>query len=91
MAKLLVADEDVEAADVLADALRLNGHAARACYSDRQCLKLISEFRPDAVLLFIAGLEIARELRSEVPVIDGRRLRKPLDMLDLMCLVRQAV
>lgn len=96
MAKILVADVDREAADVLAEALRLNRHAARACYSSNLCLKIIHEFRPDVVLLRRAGIDAqtARQLRAEVPVItigaDGD-VKEPVDMLALARLIRQAL
>lgn len=96
MAKILVADDDAEAADVLAAALRLHGHAARTGYSDQQCLRLAHEFRPHVVLLRKSGFEAetSKQLRAEVPVItigpDGD-VQEPIDMLTLMQLIRQTL
>ena len=63
MAKILVADGEREAADVLAEALRLNGHAVRTCYSGKQCMMVAHEFRPDVVLLCKTGIdaEVAKQ------------------------------
>lgn len=96
MARILVADVDKEAADVLASALRLNGHAARTCYSGMLCLKIAGEFRPDVVLLRQPGLDAqtARQLRREVPVLTigaNGDVPEPVDMLTLMQAIRQAL
>ena len=96
MAKILVADGDKEAADVLAEALRLNGHAARTCYSGKQCVMVAHEFRPDVVLLCKTGIdaEAAKRLREEVPVITigpHGDVKEPIDILGLMQVIRQAL
>jgi DNA-binding response OmpR family regulator len=94
MAKVLVADGNREAADVLADALRLNGHAARTCYTSRQCFTVTHDFRPDVVVLRPSDIdaEVLRQLRTVAPVItigfDGD-LKEPIDMLLLMQLIRR--
>lgn len=94
MAKVLVADGNKEAADVLADALRLNGHAARTCYTSQRCFTITHEFRPDIVLLRPSDIDadVVRQLRTVVPVItigkDGD-LKEPIDMLALMQLMRR--
>lgn len=71
MAKLLVADADREAADVLAEALRRNGHAVRTCYSGNQCAVLARDFHPDLVLLCKGDIDAVavRQLREEVPIM----------------------
>lgn len=86
--KLLVADEDSDAADILADALRTRGHAARTAYRKEQCLQIVGEFRPDLVLLFIADALLARQLSKQVSVLDGERLGKPVDLVSLMRTIR---
>jgi DNA-binding response OmpR family regulator len=96
MARILVADLNRDAADVLAAALRLNRHAVRTCYSGTRCLKIAHDFRPDVVLLRSAGIgaEVLRQLRREVPIItigaDGD-VKEPIDMLTLMQFVRRAL
>lgn len=89
--KLLVADGDSDSADLLADALRTHGHAVRTAYREKQCLKLVGEFRPNLVLLFIPDATLARRLRKEVPVIDSEHLKKPVDLVSLMRLIRDAL
>lgn len=88
--RLLLADEDAEAADLLADALRTHGHAVRTAYRQEQCLKLAGEFRPNLILLFIPDAALAKRLRKEMPVIDSERLSKPVDLLELMRMIRHA-
>jgi DNA-binding response OmpR family regulator len=91
MIRLLVADEDADAADLLADALRTHGYAVRAAYSEKQCLKLLGEFRPNLVLLLIPVAGFARQLRREVPVLDHGQVPKPVDLLVLIRLIRAAL
>ncbi len=86
MAKLLVADGDSDTADVLADALRLVGHDAHACYSPGECLALASDF--DAALVFLH--DIAGQLSSNVAVIDASGLPRPIDMIAIMRLIQGA-
>jgi PAS domain S-box-containing protein len=67
--KVLVADDNQDAADSLAMLLRLAGHEVRVATSGRAALALASAFRPDAALLDIGmpelnGYEVARALRA---------------------------
>lgn len=96
MAKILVADGNVNAADVLAATLRLQGHAVRTGYTGKQCMQLSHEFRPHVVLLRKKGIDAqtARQLRAEMPVITigpGGDIDEPIDMLALMQLIRQTL
>ncbi|MGH7138814.1 MAG: hypothetical protein ACREHD_23960 [Pirellulales bacterium] len=85
-----MADEDAEAADLLADALRTHGHAVRTAYRAEQCLKLVGEFRPNLVMLFIPDAALTKQLRKEVSIIDSERLSKPVDLVALMRMIRGA-
>jgi len=68
--KILVADDNRDAADSLAMLLRLSGHEVRVATTGRAALALASAFRPAAALLDIGmpelnGYEVARALRAE--------------------------
>ena len=68
--KVLVADDNQDAADSLAMLLRLAGHEVRVATSGRAALALADAFRPAAALLDIgmpelSGYEVARALRAE--------------------------
>jgi DNA-binding response OmpR family regulator len=94
--KILVAEGDREAADVLAEALRLNHHAVRTGYTDNQSLKVARDFRPDVILLRRPGFdaETVKQLRKEAPVITiGAQgdVPEPVDILHLMQVIRQAL
>ncbi len=68
--KVLVADDNQDAADSLAMLLRLAGHEVRVATTGRAALALANVFRPAAALLDIGmpelnGYEVARALRAE--------------------------
>lgn len=68
--RLLVVDDNVDAANSLAMLLRrLGGHSVRTVYDGASALQTAREFRPDVVLLDIGmprldGYAVARELRT---------------------------
>jgi signal transduction histidine kinase/DNA-binding response OmpR family regulator len=69
-ARLLVADDNVDAADLLAEVLRLEGYAVEVAYDGRQAMDLAQQWRPDALILDIGmpyanGLEVARWVRAQ--------------------------
>jgi PAS domain S-box-containing protein len=73
--RVLVVDDNADAADGLAAALKLKGHEARAVYDGPSALALAEAFRPQAVLLDLGlpgmdGHEVARRLR-EKPELKG--------------------
>ena len=68
--KVLVADDNQDAADSLAMLLRLAGHEVRIATNGRAALALANAFRPAAALLDIGmpglnGYEVARAVRAE--------------------------
>jgi signal transduction histidine kinase len=68
--RILVADDNVDAADSLALLLELAGHQVRVAHDGRAALSAAAEFRPDAVLLDIGmpemdGYQVARAVRRE--------------------------
>jgi signal transduction histidine kinase len=68
--KILVVDDNVDAADALAMLLRLSGHDAVTAFDGVEALGLAANFRPDIVLLDIGmprldGYGTARAMRAE--------------------------
>jgi len=69
-ARLLVADDNVDAADLLADVLRLDGYAVQVAYDGREAIRMAEQWRPEALVLDIGmpyanGLEVARWVRTQ--------------------------
>jgi PAS domain S-box-containing protein len=76
--RVLVVDDNTDAADSLALLLRLAGQDVRAAYDGPSALALAGEFRPELVFLDIGmpgmdGYEVARRLRQQ-PGVDGLTL-----------------
>ncbi len=74
--RVLIVDDNVDAAETLNVLLRSLGHETRVVYEGAQALEIADEFKPDVVLLDIGlpginGYEVARRLRSRA----GRKLR----------------
>jgi two-component system, sensor histidine kinase len=68
--RVLVVDDNEDAADSLAMLLSLEGHVVRAVYDGRSALATASAFDPDLILLDIGlpsmnGYEVANRLRGE--------------------------
>jgi CheY-like chemotaxis protein len=75
--RVLVVDDNVDAATTLHLLLRSLGHETRVAYGGREALDIAAEFQPDIVLLDIGmpeidGYEVARRLRTANA---GRELR----------------
>jgi CheY-like chemotaxis protein len=67
--RILIIDDNVDAATSLAEILRLEGHQCEAVFSANAALKRVATLRPDFVLLDIGlpdldGYEVARRLRQ---------------------------
>jgi PAS domain S-box-containing protein len=67
--RVLVVDDNVDAADSLAMLLKLDGHEAEAAYSALTALEAVERLRPEIVLLDVGlpqidGYQIARQLRA---------------------------
>ena len=76
--RVLVVDDDADAADSIAMLLRLNGHSVEVAYTALAGLEAALRFVPDVMLLDIGlprmnGYEIARRIRSE-PALRRTRL-----------------
>ncbi len=79
--RIVVVDDNVDAADMLADALRAGGYVVAVAYAAAEALETIERFAPDVVVLDIGlplmdGYELAKRLRErEAARADGRRMR----------------
>jgi PAS domain S-box-containing protein len=76
--RVLVVDDNRDAAQTLADLLPLWGVETRSVYGSREALQAAREFRPDAILLDIGlpemdGYEVAKALRAN-PATSHMRL-----------------
>ena len=68
-ARILVVDDNADAADSLGSLLQLEGHAIAVTYSSADVFPKLSEFKPNIVLLDIGlpeidGYEVARRIRA---------------------------
>lgn len=68
--RVLVVDDNQDAADSLSELLRINGHRTHTAYDGRDVLALAQAFQPHALLLDIglpglSGLDVARLLRAQ--------------------------
>jgi signal transduction histidine kinase len=68
--RILVVDDNVDAADSLAMILSLDGHQVRCAYAAREAIALARSFQPDVALVDIGlpemdGYQLAGALRSE--------------------------
>ena len=71
MRRILVVDDNVDAADALAELLRDYGHDVRAVHDGPSAIEQAAIHRPDIVLLDIGmpgfdGYEVARRMRTEL-------------------------
>ena len=76
--RVLVVDDNVDSAEILATLLRKSGHEVRTDYSGPTALEAAEVFLPDVVLLDIGlpgldGYKVARRLR-QYPRLEGVRL-----------------
>ena len=67
--RVLIMDDNVDAADTLAEALTLEGYAVRVCYAAVDALHMAAAERPDVCILDIGlpefdGHQLAEALRA---------------------------
>lgn len=67
--KILVVDDNADAADSLAEALQMLGHVVEVAYDGASALRVAPAFRPDIALLDIGlptmdGYELGQQLRA---------------------------
>ena len=68
--RILIVDDNRDAADSLAMLLSLDGHDVHVSYTGRAALEAVREWRPSIVVLDLGlpdlnGFEVARRLRSD--------------------------
>jgi CheY-like chemotaxis protein len=68
--RVLVVDDNVDAADMLVMMLQMFGHEVKAAYSGQAALETVVEFQPDFILLDIGlpdmnGYEVAQHVRQQ--------------------------
>jgi len=68
--RILVVDDNQDAADTMAELLALNGQQVRTAYRGAEALALVPTFRPEIVFLDLGlpgmdGYEVARRLRAQ--------------------------
>ncbi|WP_244818606.1 ATP-binding protein [Caballeronia sp. Lep1P3] len=66
--RVLVVDDNVDAADALTALLELEGHEVRTVYSGEEAVDILSHYSPEVVLLDLglpgmSGLDVARRIR----------------------------
>lgn len=76
--RVLIVDDNVDAATSIAMLLTAQGHHVEAVYSSRDALKAVERFRPEVALLDIGlpemdGYELASRLR-DLPACDAMRI-----------------
>jgi PAS domain S-box-containing protein len=67
---ILIADDNIDAADSLAELLRLDGHDVHVAYDGEEALATFSRVQPEAALLDVgmprlSGLEVVRAIRNK--------------------------
>lgn len=75
--RVLVVDDNMDAADMLVMMLQMFGHEVQAAYTGQSALEMAVEYKPDVVLLDIGlpdmnGYEVARHLRQQPQTKDVR-------------------
>jgi len=68
--RILIVDDNIDAADSIAMLLSMEGHDTRAVHTARAALLAVPDFKPEVVLLDIGlpemdGYEVARRLRAQ--------------------------
>ena len=70
--RLVIVDDNIDAAETLAAILELNGHAVQIAHTGRHGLQLINDSRPQVIFLDIglpdqSGYEVAKAVRQLAP------------------------
>ncbi len=87
---VMIIDDEPDTAEVFAEMMRLNGYRVLKTYSGSPAIALISQERPDAVILDImmpgvSGLEVLQQLRldpelASIPVVVVSAKATPVDI-----------
>ena len=78
ISRILIVDDNEDAADMLSDVLRVRGHQTQTAHDGPDALRVAAEFRPDVAFLDIGlpvmdGYELAGRLR-ELPGLSDLRI-----------------
>jgi CheY-like chemotaxis protein len=70
--RILIVDDHVDSADIIAEALGVHGHETRVAYDPLTAISLADEFRPEIAILDIDlptmdGYELGASLRVQLP------------------------
>jgi CheY-like chemotaxis protein len=70
--RILVVDDHVDSADIIADALEMHAHEARAAYDPLSAISIAAEFQPQVAILDVNlptmdGYELGAALRTDHP------------------------
>jgi CheY-like chemotaxis protein len=70
--RVLVVDDDVDSADIVAHVLEMHGHETRVAYEPLNALTVAAEFRPQVAILDVnmptmGGHELGDALRKDLP------------------------
>jgi len=75
--KILIVDDNRDAAEILAEALDLSGYQTRVAFDGPSTLAMVDAFKPDVMLVDIGlpvmdGYELARQLRANPGLASAR-------------------
>jgi signal transduction histidine kinase len=67
--RILVVDDNVDAADAMTALLELEGHEVRTVYSGEEAIDIVGQYSPEVILLDLglpgmSGLDVARHIRA---------------------------
>ncbi|GGD70407.1 hypothetical protein GCM10010985_26120 [Caballeronia grimmiae] len=67
--RILIVDDNVDAADAMAALMEMEGHIVRIAYSGEEAIAVLDHFPPEVVLLDLglpglSGIDVARQVRS---------------------------
>jgi CheY-like chemotaxis protein len=90
--RVLIVDDHVDSADIIAEALETQGHEARVAYDPLSAISIATEFRPQVAILDVNlptmdGYELGAALRADL--IDCRFIALTGDATGLGCLRSQ--
>lgn len=73
--RILVVDDNHDAADLIADFLEIHGHQAKSAYGGREAIEVAPQFAPHVVLLDLGmpgvdGYEVAADIKRRPELSD---------------------
>ena len=87
--RILIVEDDRDTADSFALLLKVKGYEVRACYTGKECLETLDEFRPEIIVLALAmpkvtGFDLAQQIRGtaqhkDIPLVALTGYGQPSD------------